>query len=246
MITSHPRDHSADQDIHLPAPPSDNARRSFLKAMTGALAAVTTACGTLNITEALAQSGATVAGGAIDVGGGDIGILNLTFALEQVEAAFYTLVMERPYRGMTAYERQVLDGIRVNEVSHREFLRNTLGSSRIPDLPLDFSRVNFASRREVLNLSRSFEDMGVSTLNGAGPLLTNPIFLAAAGSIVSVEARQVALVRDLLRPLSPYFAGDDVVDANGLEQPPRLPSQVRAQAAAFRFVRAPVSVSQLP
>ena len=98
----------------------------------------------------------------------------------------------------------------------------------------------------MLNLSRSFEDMGVSALNGAGPLLRNPIFLAAAGSIVSVEARQVAIIRDLMNPLGKSFAGDDVVDRAGLEQPPRLPSQGLAQAAQTRFIRTPVSASQLP
>ena len=231
-------------DGHAADGPASPSRRSFVKAMSAALAAATGACGTFDINAALAQSGAVAA--AVDVGAGDIGILNLTFALEQVETAFYTLVLERPYRGMSQYEAQVLTGIRTNELGHREFLRNALGSSRIPDLPLDFSRVNFASRLEVLNLARSFEDLGVSALNGAGPLLRNPAFLAAAGSIVSVEARQAALLRDILKPLSTSFAGDDIVDAAGLEQPPRLPSQALAKAPQGRFIRAPLSASQLP
>lgn len=216
------------------------SRRSFIATMASALTAVTVACGTFDVGAALAQVG------AVDVGAGDIGILNLAFAQEQVEAAFYSLVLERPYRGMGEYEAQVLTGIRNNEIAHREFFRNALGSNRIPDLPVDFSRVNFDSRRDVLNLARSFEDFGVSILNGAGPLLTNPVHLAAAGSIVSVEARQAALLRDILRPESPYFAGDDIVDRNGLEQPPRLPSQFLVQAPQVRFVRAPVSAAQLP
>jgi hypothetical protein len=215
-------------------------------AMTGALGAATALCGTFIINEAFAQSGPMTAGGALDVGAGDIGILNLTFAFEQVETAFYQNVLERPYRGMTDAEYQIFTGIRDNEFNHREFFRTTLGSNRIPDLPLDFSRVNFASRKEVLNISRMFEEMGVSALNGAGPLLTNPTYLAAAGSIVSVEARQVAIIRDLMNPLSKAFAGDDVVDAAGLEQPPRVPSQVLAQAAQVRFLQKPVTARQLP
>ena len=233
-------------DHHDAGPPASPCRRSFVKAMTTALGAATAACGTLNITEALAQRGAVVAGGAIDVGPGDIGILNLVFALEQVESTFYTMVLERPYRGMTEYDRTVLQGIRTNEVGHREFLRGALGSNRIPDLPLDFSRVNFASRQQVLTMAHMFEDLGTSALNGAGPLLRNPAFLAAAGSIVSVEARQAALLRDMLRPGSTYFAGDDIVDASGLEVPPRLPSQVLARVAQTRIIQAPISASQLP
>lgn len=243
MTTSDQPYLSGDQDTGSAASPS---RRSFVAAMSAALAAATGACGTFNITAALAQSGAAVVGGAVDVGPGDIGILNLTFALEQIESAFYTMVLERPYRGITRYEGQVLEGIRNNEISHREFFRNALGSSRIPDLPLDFSRINFGSRQTVLTMAHMFEDLGTSALNGAGPLLQNPTYLAAAGSIVSVEARQAALLRDLLRPYSPYFAGDDIVDKNGLEVPPRLPSQVLAKVAQTRIIRAPVSASQLP
>jgi hypothetical protein len=238
---------SPDDPTPMEATPFETAsRRSFMKAMTATLGGITALCGTFNISEALAQSGARVAGGAVDVGSGDIGILNLTYALEQLESAFYTMVLERPYRGINDYEFQVFNGIRNNEVSHREFLRTTLGPNRIPDLPLDFSRVNFASRQNVLSMSRLFEDTGVSALNGAGPLLRNPTYLAAAGSIVSVEARQVAIVRDLMNPLSKAFAGDDVVDGNGLEVPPRLPSQVLARVASTGIIRAPLSASQLP
>ena len=103
MTTLNQRDFSSDQGAAWSALPSDKtSRRSFVKAMSAALAAAIGACGTFDISAALAQSGAVAA--AIDVGAGDIGILNLTFALEQVETAFYTLVLERPYRGMTAYE----------------------------------------------------------------------------------------------------------------------------------------------
>lgn len=233
--------HPSDGREVAPEPSSElNSRRSFLKGMSGMLAAATATFGVFDITPALAQSG------ALDAGAGDIGILNLAYALEQVESAFYQMVLERPYRGMGAYEAQIFEGIRNNETSHREFFRTTLGSNAIPDLPLDFSRVNFGSRSEILNLSRAIEDAGVSAFNGAGPLLTNPTFLAAAGSIVSVEARQAALIRDMIRPRSTYFSGDDVVDAAGLEQPPRVPSQVLAQAPQVRFVRAAITASQLP
>ncbi len=59
-----PPDQYLSPDSHDADGAASPSRRSYLKAMTGALAAVTAACGTFNITEALAQSGATVAGGA--------------------------------------------------------------------------------------------------------------------------------------------------------------------------------------
>lgn len=219
------------------------ARRSVLKGVGAALAAAAT-YGTLDLNEAFAQTGAAVMGGAVDVGNGDFGILNFAYALEQLESAFYSTIVERPYRGMTRYEAQVFTGIRNNEVAHRDFLRNTLGFAAIPNLQVDFSRVDFGSRQTVLMTSRMFEDLGVSAYNGAGPLIRNPQFLAAAGSIVSVEARQAAIIRDIISPYSRSFAGDDIVDRNGLETPPRLPSQVLPKVAPF--ILTPVSASQLP
>lgn len=196
----------------------------------------------LNLNEAFAQRGAAMAG-AVDLGSGDFAVLNYAYALEQLEAAFYTVVLERPYAGMNSYEAQVLTGIRDHEIAHREFFRNALGSNAIPDLQVDFRRVSFGSRQSVLTTARTFEDLGVSAYNGAGGLISNPQYLAAAGTIVSVEARHAALIRDLLNPLSTAFAGDDVVNRAGLDVA-RSPSQVLPKAAPF--VLTPISASQLP
>ena len=189
----------------------------------------------LGLPQAFAQA-------AVDVGPGDFGVLNYAFALEQLEAAFYTQVLATPYAGMSAYEQQVLTGIRDHEIAHRTLFRTTLTVLGIPDLTPNFSRVNFASRASVLGTARAFEDLGVSAYNGAGQLLTNALFLTIAGSIVSVEARHAALIRDMLRPHSTYFAGDDLVNRDGLE-PARLPSQVLPVAAPN--VATPISATQL-
>lgn len=219
------------------------SRRALLKA-TGAAAASAVVVGIeLNIGEAYAQRGASVVGGAVDLGSGDFAVLNYAFALEQLEAAFYTVVLERPYRGMSNYEQQVLTGLRDHEIAHREFFRNALGGNRIPDLQVNFSKINFGNRSSVLTTARTFEDLGVSAYNGAGQLLQNPAFLAAAGTIVSVEARHAAIIRDILGPLSTAFAGNDVVNSAGLDVA-RLPSQVLPKAAPF--VATPISASQLP
>ena len=47
--------------------------------------------------------------------------------------------------------------------------------------------------------------------------LTDVNLLLVAGKIVSVEARHAAAIRDLLNPKSADFAGDNAVDANGLD-----------------------------
>ena len=224
--------------------PARPLRRSLLKWSAAGAATIFAFGGNfpnLDITEAFAQRGASA--GAVDLGGGDIGVLNYAYALEQLEAAFYTQVLAQPYAGMNGYERQVLGDIRRHEVAHREFFRKALGRNRIPDLQVNFSAVNFGSRESVLTTAMTFEDLGVSAYNGGAQAIRNPKYLLAAGKIVSVEARHAAIIRDIIRPLSSNFAGDDVVDGSGLDVA-RPPSAVLR--AAGPFIATPVSASRLP
>jgi Ferritin-like domain len=154
---------------------------------------------------------------AADLGEGDTGVLNYAYALEQLEAAFYTQVIETPYSGITADETSWLTDIRDHEVEHREFLKEALGEDAIPALEVDFSAIDFKSRDSVLGTAKVFEDLGVAAYNGAGKLIENADYLLAASKIVSVEARHAAAIRDLLQPDSVAFAGDDVIDENGLD-----------------------------
>lgn len=179
---------------------------------------------------------------AADLGSGDTGVLNYAYALEQLEAAFYTMVLDSPYGDMNDEERQVLTDLRDHEVAHRDFLREALGENAIPELEVDFSAVDFSNRHSVLETARTFEDLGVSAYNGAGKLLENPDLLRAAGRIVSVEARHSAAIRDMLNPLSVAFAGPDIIDENGLGLV-APPSEVLA--AADPFISTPVTANQL-
>lgn len=163
-------------------------------------------------------------------GTGDIAVLNYAYALEQLEALFYSRVVASPYAGITAAELQMLTDIRNHEIAHRDFLRVALGDGAIPGLTLDFTAVDFNSRDSVLATARTFEDLGVSAYNGAGQLLENPTFLLIAGKIVSVEARHAAAIRDTLSPRTASFA--EPVNAQGLDVV-RPPAEVLAAAAPF-------------
>ncbi|NGP16463.1 ferritin-like domain-containing protein [Devosia chinhatensis] len=169
---------------------------------------------------------------AADLGEGDIGVLNYAYALEQLEAAFYTQVIETPFEGITDEETDWLTDIRDHEVEHRDFLKEALGEGAIPDLEVDFSAVDFTSRDSVLATAQTFEDLGVAAYNGAGKLIENGDYLLAAGKIVSVEARHAAAIRDLVNMNSVAFAGDDVVDENGLDVA-KEPAEVLAAADPF-------------
>jgi Ferritin-like domain len=184
----------------------------------------------------------------VNLGTGDTGILNYAYALEQLEAAFYTQVVASFYAGATADEQTILTDIKNHEVIHRDFLKAALGTSAIADLQVDFTGINFADRASVLGAAKTFEDLGVSAYNGAGQLLTDAANLLVAGKIVSVEARHAAAIRDLLVPSSSAvgsFAGDDTVDpTTGLEIPERAPAVVLA--AADTYVVTTINASGLP
>ncbi|MCW3075377.1 MAG: ferritin-like protein [Flaviaesturariibacter sp.] len=141
---------------------------------------------------------------AVNLGSGDVGILNYAYALEQLEAAFYTQVVAHAAFTTTfnPLEQEYLKDIRDHEVAHREFFKTAITAAAptaiIPALTVDFSSINFGSRTSVLETARTFEDLGVAAYNGAGKLLTNPVYLTLAGKIVSVEARHAALIRDLI------------------------------------------------
>lgn len=159
----------------------------------------------------------------VNLGAGDIGILNYAYALEQLEAAFYTKATASFYAGASSKEKTYLEDIRDHEIAHREFFKTALGKKAIGPLLFNFSSIDFSSRASVLGTAKAFEDLGVSAYNGAGELLQSTDYLLLAGKIVSVEARHAAAIRDLLSYGS--FAGTDVVNNNGLDvyrKPPEV------------------------
>ncbi|MEO6406590.1 MAG: ferritin-like domain-containing protein [Ferruginibacter sp.] len=190
----------------------------------------------------------TTSNGGINLGSGDVGILNYAYALEQLEAAFYSKVVSSPYVGMSALESEYMTDIRNHEVAHREFFKAAITaaapSAIIPGLEVNFASIDFTSRTSVLATAMAFEDLGVSAYNGAGQLLTTSgngtVYLGLAGKIVSVEARHAALIRDLIS--NGTFA--DSTDANGLDVPVRTPAQVLAIASNYLISK--LDASNLP
>lgn len=157
-------------------------------------------------------------GDTVDLGSGDIGVLNYAYALEQLEAAFYTQVILTPYNGITDAEKAILTDIRDHEIIHREFFKAALGDKAIKGLTPNFAAIDFTKKDAVLGAAKLFEDTGVAAYNGAGKLIKDPNYLLLAGKIVSVEARHAAVIRDLINPKSADFAGDDIIDANGMDK----------------------------
>ncbi len=150
--------------------------------------------------------------------GDDFGVLNYAYALETLEAKFYQQIVRTPPRDLKPGEFEILRDIGAHEVQHRRFFKRALGILRIEVPEINLSSINFSSRNAVLAAARTFEDTGVAAYNGAGTRIRLAEFLTIAGKIVSVEARHAAAIRDMISPMSRSFAGDDVVDAHGLDR----------------------------
>ena len=175
----------------------------------------------------------------------DFGILNYAYALEQLEAAFYTAVVGSSlFSSFNAEQQEVFGDLRNHEVIHREFFKAALGGNAIPPLNLSSTVVSstLSSTGVILKNAEMFEDLGVAAYNGAGKYLTTADYLTIAGKIVSVEARHAAAIRDMRDALGitggeaagTRFAGDTVVGATtGLDvklEPAGVFTRVRSLA----------------
>jgi hypothetical protein len=128
--------------------------------------------------------------------GGDVGVLNFALTLEYLEATFYERAIGKG-RNLGADTMRLVREIHENETQHVDALRGTireLGGVPVEAPAVGFGDV-FTNRRRFLALARTLEDTGVSAYNGAAPSIRSGEVLAAAGSIVQVEARHAALIR---------------------------------------------------
>ena len=179
----------------------------------------------------------------------DTGILNYAYALEQLEAAYYsTAITSAGFAALSAAEQEVLGDLQRHEVIHREFFKTVLGSAAIPAIAFNTATVGTltANRDVLLRTSQLLEDTGVSAYNGAGKYLTSAANLLVAGKIVSVEARHAAAIRDIRDGANGrLFAGDDVVNAQGLDVKAE-PGTVLTSVGQLNVLVSPVSIGTGP
>ncbi|MGI4884145.1 MAG: ferritin-like domain-containing protein [Janthinobacterium lividum] len=264
-MSSFPPSHPAAPETDAPVLLTPVARRSFLRYSSAGLA-----LGGLYLAGCSKDDDNNPSNGTlIDVGTGDVGILNYAYALEQLEAAFYTQVVAGTYYvGASAAEKAIFSDLQAHEVIHRDFFKGAITTGRITDaLMPDFSNIDFTQRTTtsgklgVLNAAMAFEDLGVAAYNGAGRFITSATYLTLAGKIVSVEARHAAVIRELLTINT--FVGNDVVNLDtastnngapgatgsvtgtGLERSKR-PQVVLATANTFLMAGSKLSATNFP
>jgi rubrerythrin len=215
-------------------------RRSFFMyagATAGASALVLAGCSKDSdpVKPTLPTGNSTTADGSISLGSGDVGVLNYAYALEQLEADFYSKVVAQSQGVLSATEYSYFQQVAKHEAIHRDFFKAALTRDApgqvLRGLTPVYPAGTFTDKATLLATAKAFEDLGVAAYNGAGKLIKNAAYLVLAGQIVSVEARHAAYVRDLITAGS-FAADDQVAVATGLDMAMQ-PGEVLKTAQKF-------------
>jgi len=133
--------------------------------------------------------------GAATVPASDVAILNFALTLEYLEAAFYAeaVANQGVFNGETQNFARI---VAAHEAAHVNFLKGALGAKAVARPKFDFKdtttdQTKFEATATVL------EDTGVQAYLGQVGKIKNKKILAAAGSILPVEARHAAWIRDI-------------------------------------------------
>ncbi len=162
-------------------------------------------------------AGATLGGGAVGPfvsnalaasSSTDLDILNFALTLEYLETTFYQL--KGGSVGLSGEAKTLAREFGAEESEHVAALTKAIlaGGGKPVKAPMfSFPVTNQAS---FLKLAYTLENVGVGAYNGAGPAFKDKALLAAAGSIVQVEARHAAAIG--------LLTGRSVVPNGGFDQ----------------------------
>ncbi|MGI8903378.1 MAG: ferritin-like domain-containing protein [Solirubrobacteraceae bacterium] len=125
-------------------------------------------------------------------GGGDVAILNFALTLEYLETVFYKHKAKAV--GLSGEARTLAAMFASQEQQHVDAL--TMAIKAAGGTPAKKPTFVFpvTDQASFLKLAYVLENTGVGAYNGAGPSLQSKALLAAAGSIVQVEARHAASI----------------------------------------------------
>jgi hypothetical protein len=192
-----------------------DSRRGFLKKAGLGGAAV---MGSGALLSALTPAGAMAASGKgrppAKFGKGDIGILNYALTLEYLEAAFYNEATKNKV-AKGAQESAFLKRTTADENAHVAFLKKALGKKAVGAPKVDFG--DATSKAKWIPTSFVLENTGVHAYSGQVLNISTPSTVAAAASILTVEARHASVAGLLMKAtpkdISPEGAFDTPLTA---------------------------------
>ncbi len=126
----------------------------------------------------------------------DVAILNFALTLEYLEAEFYAGARANAgiFKGDT---RNFVSVVAAHEATHVAFLKKALGSAAVKKPKFDFKGTNNTNQKTFEATAQVLEDTGVAAYLGQAGNIKTKAILAAAGSILTVEARHAAWMRHI-------------------------------------------------
>src|SRR6201746_1177940 len=134
-------------------------------------------------------------------GKGDVGILNFALTLEYLEAAFYHEATANNKKTSFLKNKQAqgfLKTVTADENAHVAYLKKALGSKAVGAPKVDFGATT-SSEAAFIKTSVALENTGVHAYSGQALNISAPSTVAAAISILTIEARHASVAGLLLK-----------------------------------------------
>jgi ferritin-like protein len=163
-------------------------------------------------------------------GKGDIGILNYALTLEYLEAAFYNGATAANL-SLTPQVAAFLKTVTADENAHVKFLKKALGSKAAKEPTFNFAGAN-TSVETFMKTAAVLENTGVHAYLGQVLNIKTPAYVAAAGSILTIEARHASVI-GLLNEATPTGAG---IAPDGPFDKPWTAAKVLSEVEKTKFI----------
>jgi hypothetical protein len=187
--------------------------------------------------------GAAIVGGASVVGAlpslafgagfpaSDIAILNFALTLEYLEAEFYAQGKKNNVGNGNGDLTAFVNTVAAHEAAHVAFLRSALGRKAVAKPTFEF-RDTVTNQQKFQATAQVLEDTGVAAYLGQAGNIKSKKILAAAASILPVEARHAAWIRDI----NSSFKGTSPVPAPAAFQASKTKAQILAAVKGTGFI----------
>jgi rubrerythrin len=185
---------------------------------------------------ALTPAGAMAAGKGrppAKFGKGDVGILNFALTLEYLEAAFYNEATANQKKKTFIKDRQTqafLQTVTADENAHVAYLKKALGSKAIAAPKVDFGGTT-SNESMFVKTAFALENTGVHAYSGQALNITTPSTVAAALSIVTIEARHASVIGLIMK------AGAKEITPDGAFDTPFTAAEVLKAVEATGFLK---------